>query len=181
MRRYAGKEQVILFLLVLIFHCASILCVKWEHSLCMEVPTSHLSSTHRGIHPHRGQVTFTVLLPSVATPSQAKGKPKVFSSQTGQGKSIRNPGKPFYPSWQSAKSRSSQEATRQVDGWEKSGVLSVQWSRWAQPAARALVGPHSWTSSRTQPPPDWEQGTFPSLLAKKANSHPQINMFILSL
>lgn len=82
------------------------------------------SSIHHDSYPRRGQLTFTVL-PSGAAHSQAKGKLKVFLShrltmakvsETLAGLSTH----PVFPG------RKSQEATRQVDGHKKSGVLSVR-------------------------------------------------------
>lgn len=51
-----------------------------DRFFAQKLPTPHLTFTHHDTHPHRGQVTFTVLPPSGAVHSQAKGKIKVFSS-----------------------------------------------------------------------------------------------------
>lgn len=161
MRRYAGKEQVILFLLFLIFNCASLSYAKWGQILSMKVP--HTSTIlHPPRHPsQRGQVTFTALLSEAARSGTREAK-SLLISLSAHDESIRNP----------------VDLSTHPNDQPKGGADRKPHSRWMD-ARRAGSSPcggvgdcslYSKTSSRTQPHHDWEQGTLSSLLAKSKRS-----------
>lgn len=131
-------------------------CVRNEDRFfARKFPTPHRSSTHHDTHPHRGQVTFTVLLPSGATHSWAKGKLKVFSPRWLAMAKVSEilAGLSNHPD-----SHPEAEAARKPHGrWmdtRRAGSSPCSGAGDCSPVACALPGPYSWMSSSTQPPPD---------------------------